>query len=318
MGELKKDNDDKKVAFAFILIPTIMVIIGYFVLAVPYPPSKTDILLAQIVLFSGLILLAIGFILNRREIGKKIKIAGWITFAFFWSLMPSFLYFSEGEDIFNAAVCIIGVYVLVYLAYHEWLSLKRSEEISCLNWIAGASSAAGLIYFGLEHSFLGKELLRIVAEQSAGTLNLIMGNTTMIHEAGRFNIYYHGSYVVTIIFACTALQAMVIFIGMIGALPKVDVKRKIIGLLITLIPIYILNLLRNAMVGWLMGENITDFHMAHNVISKAGALITLIILLFILIKIIPEIFDEIICLTELPKRNGPLEKMFKRIIGRSK
>jgi len=311
----KSIPSDNKVALAFFLIPTIMLIIGYFIF--PYPPTQFAIDLIKIPMFLGLILLIIGFHWRNKSTSIKIKIAGWLTFAFFWSAMPSFLYFSEGEDIFNAVICIIGVYVLVYIAYHEWLSLKRNEDVSCLNWIAGASGYAGLIYFGLEHTFLGEGLLRLVAEQSAGTLNLIMGNTTMIHEAGRFNIYYHGSYVVTIIFACTALQAMVIFIGMIGALPKVNIKRKIIGLLITLIPIYILNLLRNSMVGWLMGENITDFHMAHNVISKAGALVTLIILLFILIKIIPEIFDEIICLTELPKRNGPLEKMFKRLIGRS-
>ena len=312
----KSIPSDNKVALAFFLIPTIMLIVGYFIF--PYPPTQFAIDLIKIPMFLGLILLIVGFHWKERGTGIKIKIAGWLTFAFFWSAMPSFLYFSEGEDVFNAVVCILGVYVLVYLAYHEWLSLKRNEEISCLNWIAGASSAAGLIYFGLEHSFLGVELLRIVAEQSAGTLNLIMGDTVMISEMGRFNIFYHGSYVVSIIFACTALQAMVIFIGMIGALPKVDLKRKVIGLLITLIPIYILNLLRNAMVGWLIGENITDFHMAHNVISKAGALVTLIILLFLLIKIIPEIFDEIICLTELPKRNGPMEKMFKNIFGRSK
>jgi len=316
MGNIGEKTEDDKVAFIFILIPTIMLIIGYFIF--PYPPTQFAIDLIKIPMFLGLILLGVGFLWRVKNTGKKIKIAGWLVFAFFWSAMPSFLYFSEGEDIFNAVVCILGIYVLVYLAYHEWLSLKRNEEISCLNWIAGASSAAGLIYFGLEHSFLGTELLRIVAEQSAGTLNLIMGDTVMISEMGRFNIFYHGNYVVTIIFACTALQAMVIFIGMIGALPKVDLKRKVIGLLITLIPIYILNLLRNAMVGWLIGENITDFHMAHNVISKAGALITLIILLFLLIRIIPEIFDEIICLTELPKRNGPMEKMFKNIFGRSK
>ena len=316
MGNIGEKTEDNKVAFIFILIPAIMLIVGYFIF--PYPPTQTAIDLIKIPMFLGLFLLFIGFLWRDKNNGRKIKIAGWLTFAFFWSTMPSFLYFSEGKDTVNAAVCIIGVYVLVYLAYHEWLSLNRNEEVSCLSWIAGASSVAGLVYFGLEHSFLGDGLLRIVAEQSAGALNLIMGNTTMIYEAGRYNIYYHGSYAVTIIFACTALQAMVIFIGMIGALPKVDIKRKIIGLLITLIPIYILNLLRNSMVGWLMGENITDFNMAHNVLSKAGALVTLIILLFVLIKIIPEIFDEIIHLTELPKRDGPLEKMFKKVIGRSK
>ena len=90
-------------------------------------------------------------------------------------------------------------------------------------------------------------------------------------------------------------------------------KRRIIGLLITLIPIYILNLFRNAMVAFLVGRNITYFFWAHNVISKIGALVTLIVLLLIVIKIIPEILDEILCLTDLYKRNGPLEKAFSKI-----
>ena len=70
---------------------------------------------------------------------------------------------------------------------------------------------------------------------------------------------------------------------------------------------------RNAMVVFLVGRDITDFNIAHNLLSKTGALVTLIVLLVIVIKIIPEIFDEIICLTDLYKRNGPLEQSFKRI-----
>ena len=67
-----------------------------------------------------------------------------------------------------------------------------------------------------------------------------------------------------------------------------------------------------------MGEKITSFYIAHNIIGKGGSLLALIILLFIVIKIVPELFDEIICLTDLPKRNGPLEKYFKKLIGEKK
>lgn len=314
MADNKKEVEDKKVAFTFFLIPTIMVIIGYFIFPIPYPPSPTDIILAQIILFLGLSLLGIGFLLNKKDIGKKIKIAGWLIFAFFWAKMINFLYVSEDNDIFNAAICIIGIYVLIYLAYHEWLSIKRNEDISCLNWIAGASAISGIIYFGIEQSAIAPWLIGRTAEQSGYLLNLIMGDTQVYGTT----IWYHGQYVVTIIFACTALQAMVIFIGMIGTLSKVSLKRKLIGLAITLIPIYILNLLRNAMVAFLLGENITDFYIAHNVLAKIGALMTLIVLLLIVVKIIPEILDNIMSLADLPKRNGPLEKILKKIIKGSK
>jgi exosortase/archaeosortase family protein len=109
---------------------------------------------------------------------------------------------------------------------------------------------------------------------------------------------------------------MVVFVGLILALKKVPPKRMIYGLLITIIPIYFLNLIRNALVTYLIGNNITDFSTAHNIIGKGGSLVALVILLFIVIKILPEIFDEINCLIDLYKRKGPLEKAIGKLLGR--
>ena len=177
-----------------------------------------------------------------------------MVFAFYWATQPAKLYFSEEGDLFNATVCIVGVYILSYLAYHEWLSKVRKENISCLNWIAGASAIAGIIYFGIEKTPIASYLIEQNALQSGFILDPLIGNVEVIGS----EIYIDGNFTVTILFACTAIQAMVIFVGMIGALPKVDVKRKIYGLLITIFPIYILNLFRNAMVTFLVGKKITD------------------------------------------------------------
>jgi len=312
MKENTTKNESLVTALLFILIPTLMLILSYFF--IPYPFNEDTKYYLFIPMFLGLILLGIGFFIKKIPLGNDFKICGWMIFAFYWSTQPTKLYLSEGNDLFNGVVCIIGVYVLCYFAYHEWLSIKRKENMKSLNWIAGASAIAGIIYFGIEQTFLAEWLQQVVADQSAAVLNAIIGNAHI--EPGTTNILLDGHYAVTIIFACTAIQAMVIFIGMIGALPKIDIKRRVIGLIITVVPIYILNLFRNAMVAFLVGRNITDFTIAHNVLSKIGALITLIVLLLIVIKIIPEIFDEIVSLTDIYKRNGPLEKMFKKIIGR--
>ncbi len=312
MKENTTKNESLVTALLFILISTLMLILSYFF--IPYPFNEDTKYYLFIPMFLGLILLGIGFFIKKIPLGNNFKICGWMIFAFYWSTQPTKLYLSEGNDLFNGVVCIIGVYVLCYFAYHEWLSIKRKENMKSLNWIAGASAIAGIIYFGIEMTFLAEWLQQVVADQSAAVLNAIIGNAHI--EPGTTNILLDGHYAVTIIFACTAIQAMVIFIGMIGALPKIDIKRRVIGLIITVVPIYILNLFRNAMVAFLVGRNITDFTIAHNVLSKIGALITLIVLLLIVIKIIPEIFDEIVSLTDIYKRNGPLEKMFKKIIGR--
>jgi len=111
---------------------------------------------------------------------------------------------------------------------------------------------------------------------------------------------------------------MVIFVGMILPLSEVTLKRKMYGLLITIVPIYFLNLIRNALIVYLVKDDPGLFFMAHNVIGKGGSLLALVILLFIVIKILPEVFDEILDLTDLPKGNGPLENFIKKTVWRKK
>lgn len=304
---------DKYIVFLFFLIPTLMVIVGYFIN--PYPTSSLAQNLSYIPLFLGLILLGIGFFWKKGyTTSGKIKILGWMVFSFFWSMQINALYFGVDGDFVNAFLCVVGIYVLNYLAYHEWLSLRRKEQIRCLNWAAGAATIAGLIYFIIEFTPLAPWLIETVAAQSGWLLNIFIGNV----EVKGVNIFCDDSFVVSIIFACTAVQSMVLFVGMILPLTNVEIKRKIYGLLITVVPIYFLNLIRNALVAYLVKDDPDFFFMAHNVIGKGGSLIVLVILLFIVIKIVPEVFDEIADLTDLPKRKGPVENFFAKFLGKTK
>lgn len=307
----EKNNESFITGFLFVVIPIVFLIIGYYIFPSEQYHNPPDWL--NIPMFSGLLILLIGFFAKDR-IGNILRILGWIVFSFYWATQPTKMYITEGGDIFNAVICAIGIFILCYVAYHEWLSYVRKKDVSCLKWLAGASAFSGLIYFGIERSFLAEWLIERVAEQSTVILDLIAGNASVVGA----NISLDGTYVVTIIFACTGIQSLVIFVGMIGALPKTDMKRRFIGLFATVVPVYLLNLFRNAMVAFLVGKDIVGFNMAHNVIAKTGSLIALIVLLLIVIKIIPEIFDEIICFTDLYKRNGPLEKAFGKLFGRKK
>lgn len=308
--DTSSEKNTTLIAFMFLLIPTLMLICGY--LLFPYPPSSFARQLSFIPLFLGLILLGIGFFLRKKSIAGWLKIIGWGLFSFFWATMPSFLYFSEGGDVFNAVVCVIGVYVLLYMAYQEWVSLQRGEYISCLNWIAGGTFLAGIIYFTIENGIipgLQEWLIENVAAQTTDVLHLFGIMTSRDHALIIFN-----NTPIMIIFACTAIQSMVLFVGMISALSNVGVKRKIYGLLVTVVPIYFLNLIRNAGIVYLVGSGIASFELAHNVIGKAGSLVALIVLLFITFKILPELYDEIMCIIDLPKRDGPLEHFFKHVL----
>jgi len=312
MNQAEIKSRDNIVLFIFFLVPTLMLITGYYIY--PCSSSPAELPLIFIPLYLGLVLLGSGFLLKDKKLGSNLKIAGWGSFSFFWSMLPCFLYESEGGDVFNAAVCIIGVYILIYMAYQEWLSIKKNEYPSCLNWIAGGTFIAGIIYFTIDSGIfpdLKLGLIRIVATQSNALLN-IFG----INSLRQGSVIIYNGIPVTIIFACTAIQAMVLFIGMIGALGKVSVLKKFFAIAVTVIPMYFLNLVRNASVVYLFGGGITSFHIAHNVLSKAGALITLIALLFLTFKIVPELYDEIIGIFDLTKRKGPLENIFSKILGK--
>ena len=301
------NKSEENISLIFLIIPTILIISGIIIFTYPIPTNLTPLL--TISLFSGLILLGLGSFYNRNTWSNKIKILGWMIFAFYWSSQINSLYFAEQGDFVNASICIIGVYIFFYFAYHEWLCIKRNEKIESINWIAGATSLAGLIYSIIELTPLANWLIEVVAFHSGWILNIFTGNVIINGRYLTFNQAY-----IRIIFACTAVQSMVLFIGMILPLSKVENTRKIIGLCITIIPIYFLNLIRNAGITYLVGIYGNDFfNIAHNIIGKIGSLIALIILLLIVVKVIPEIFDEIIDLSEIYKRNGPLEKSIKKI-----
>lgn len=298
---------DKIIASLFFVTPLILVIIG--VLLFNYPLSDEINFFLSIPLFSSLIILFIGFLIKKKGINNLVKIVGWSLFAFFWSTQPNTLYFGEDGDIVNAFIAVVGVFILFYLAYNEWLSIRIKKELNCLNWAAGVAAIAGIIYFGIELTPLAMWLREVVAVQSGGLLNLFTGEV-IVDEV---YISYKEAHIV-LIFACTAVQSMVLFVGMILPLAKINVKKKLYGLLITVVPIYFLNLIRNALVIYLTGEYGPEFFgIAHNYIGKGGSLIALILLLFIVIKILPEVFDEIICLTDLYKRKGPFEKFLSKI-----
>ncbi len=298
---------DKIIASLFFITPLILVIIG--ILLFNYPLSDEINFLLSIPLFSSFVILFIGFLIKKKVVNNLVKIIGWSLLAFFWSTQPNTLYFGEDGDIVNAFIAVVGVFIIFYLAYNEWLSIKIKKELNCLNWAAGVAAIAGIIYFGIELTPLAMWLREIVAVQSAGLLNFFTGEV-IVDEV---YIGYKQAHIV-LIFACTAVQSMVIFIGMILPLTKVSVNKKVFGLLITVVPIYFLNLIRNALVVYITGEYGPEFFgIAHNYIGKGGSLIALVLLLFIVIKILPEVFDEIICLTDLYKRKGPFEKFLNKI-----
>ena len=305
-------HNDLKITLLYFAIPTLMLIFGYFLY--PYPPNEQMQQFVLIPLYIGLFALLGGFLTKKTaKTASILNIIGWSFFSFFWSMQPAFLYLSEGGDVFNAAVCIIGVYILMYLAYHEWHSLSsNTPRAPSLNWMAGGAAIAGLIYFTIESAIpaLRDILIDSVATQTTVVLNLF---GIPAQQMGEY-ILYNG-VTITIIFACTAIQSMVLFVGMLLPLPHTPLRRRLLTITATVVPIYLLNLIRNTSIIWLVGSGIADFNLAHNIIAKAGSLLALIALLFITFRLTPQLYDEILNLLNLRNHDGPVERTLRPLLG---
>ena len=179
------NSREKVIASLFIIVPIVFVIIGLLFYPFRWPGTETILEeTTSIFLFLSLILLLIGFLIRKEGLGNKIKIVGWAIFAFFWSTQINTLYFGEEGDFVNAFLCIAGVFLLFFVAYQEWVSIKTKKQIGCLNWAAGVAAIAGIIYFGIELTPLEMWLREVVAGQSAWLLNIFTGN-----------VYHDGIYV---------------------------------------------------------------------------------------------------------------------------
>ena len=145
----QSQKENQVAVLGFFLIPTAMLIIGFFLN--PYPASVEMERLLWVPLFLGLILLGLGFFSKKYDgvISSKLRLMGWLVFSFYWATQPAQLYLPS-SDVFNGVVTVIGVYVLVYLGYHEWVNIQEKQVLSCLHWIAGSTFIAGIIYFTVD------------------------------------------------------------------------------------------------------------------------------------------------------------------------
>ena len=137
---MNKQRIEELVSSFFLILPIVYIMLSFLVFTFPLHPLIQGTLF--IPLYSGLVLLATGTCYSERTIGARLRMMGWILFAFYWSTQPLSLYYSEQEDLINALICIIGIFILFYFAYREWWSIQSHQKEKSLQWIAGATARA--------------------------------------------------------------------------------------------------------------------------------------------------------------------------------
>jgi len=236
-------------------------------------------------------ILMLSFIIFRR---RFLGFLAWIFTSF--SLLQNVPNFISAQDFFNTTLFSMAFVFFCILAY---TSLKGDLDVMLETTRFSLLSITFYFPFAL-YKPLGDTLICIVTDQTF-EIGRLLG---FEFERLNWNEIILNDRGVRIILACTGIESISLFAGACLGV-KAEISRKLKATLISVPTIYILNLFRNVFViascgyHW-FGEN--SFYVAHNVISKLLALISLIIITILVFKELPELEMLIVNLKDEVKR----------------
>ncbi len=252
------------------------------------------------ILWFALGLLVMASIIPRQNKFKFIVAgAGWIFFSVHWALQPQ--YYIELRDyvnivitIFAAILCFFIGYVLISRDTRILRDINGINTTTSLFMATTASAIGGISYFIFsENKTMNMWIISTVTDQTIWLASLFGVMITKLD----WNLIAVNGYKVEIILACTAIESIALFIGIIGSV-NAPFKRLASAFLLSVPVIYGLNLIRNVFVvdaygmNW-FGDPDLSFYIAHSVIAKAGSIIAMFLIAYVVLKILPEILDMI-------------------------
>lgn len=193
--------------------------------------------------------------------------------------------------------CALAIPVTLYMAYIMFRFERESLMV-----LTKAAAIASIFYFPFANiSFLNHWIISTTAD-------IVMGIITSLGfpvQRITFDIMDLNGYTVQIILACTAIQSMALFVGVVGCV-RAPADRLFKAFIVSVPVIYLLNLVRDVFVilaygnQWfqimpdtvasMTGEpaGYTSFFWAHNVLAELGSVIALVIISYVVIQMLPE------------------------------
>ncbi len=237
----------------------------------------------QNILWVSLLLLLFSSLMKR----SILSVLGWILFGLFWLGQPS--HYLELDDYFNA---ILSLVASIFCFYMAWMVLCRGFRCKACFWASYAAAICGIIYFpfseidSLQHLLIG--LTTIIT-----TKILLMMSVPVTNQS--WNTLTLNGQTVEIVLACTAIESIALFAGVILSV-RAPLGRRMCALVASAVIIYCLNIIRNAFVlmafGWeWFGSE--SFEIAHNIIAKAGSTFALLAVAYLVFMFLPELLEVI-------------------------
>ena len=230
------------------------------------------------------LLLLLAFALTKKSF---IAIPGWGLFGLFWLFQPS--HYLEINDYFNAILFTAAGLMCFYMA---WILMRKSGPSKAQLWASYAAAVCGIVYF----PFAEIEPLRdaLIGFTTLITVYVLQSLSVPVTMTG-WNIMTLNGMSVQIILACTAIESIALFAGLIISV-QAPGDRKAVALLASTLSIYLLNIARNGFVimaygwSWFGSES---FEVAHNIIAKIGSAAALLLISYLVFLLLPELLSII-------------------------
>lgn len=253
-----------------------------------------DWLFAYLLWISLLLLLASA--LTRKSF---LAAPGWALLGAFWLDKPS--HYLAIEDYFNVVLALAAGLLCFYMA---WIVVRKGFSSRACYWAGYAAAICGIVYFPFALiAPLNVGLIGITAQLTASTLQFFDVPVTM----ESWNILTLNGRSVEIILACTAIESIALFAGVILSV-QAPLRRRLTTLATSTIAIYVLNIMRNGFVlmayawSWFGSDS---FDIAHNLIAKLGSTVALLAISYFVFLLLPEllmVLDELA--TEIKHHGG--------------
>jgi archaeosortase A (PGF-CTERM-specific) len=265
------------------------------------------------ILWIAVALMLIGSILPKNmEARRAVSAAGWVFFSVHWFYQP--LHYMEIKDYFNVALVIVVGIVCLIIAYTMFKEYRENKAPSPdVTTMATSATALGCLFY---FPFAQMEVLNVgIISQVTDTVLLTLHYLNIPAESVAWNKITLNGYTVEIILACTAIESIALFIGLIASV-NAPIKRLTAAFIASVPVIYILNIIRDVFVivaygyQWFGPES---FEIAHNSIAKIGSGIALFVIAYIVMRILPELVDLIEGIWFLV--TGFVQKLFYKVVG---
>ncbi len=242
-------------------------------------------------LFPYILWISLLLLLTSSLMKKSLfAVPGWVLFGFYW--LSQIGHYLALEDYFNIILALAACLLSFYMA---WIVLLKGFSSRACFWASNAAAVCGIIYFPFALvAPLQKGLIGITALLTAKTLQFF--NIPAVMAGG--NILTLNGQSVEIVLACTAIESIALFAGVILSV-RAPLRRRLIVLAATTIAIYLLNIIRNCFVlmayagSWFGSDS---FDIAHNLIAKLGSTVALLAISYFVFLFLPElliILDEL-------------------------